>query len=85
QQVMASIAPQRDAVPVPALLSEEAHQQLFAFDQHNVGKKQHLAKLLNWALHDVLAQYENSVVFGEDVGKKGGVYGVTQHLVHAFG
>lgn len=85
KQVMASIAPQRDAVPVPALLSEEAHQQLFAFDQHNVGKKQHLAKLLNWALHDVLAQYENSVVFGEDVGKKGGVYGVTQHLVHAFG
>ncbi|WP_166839389.1 dehydrogenase E1 component subunit alpha/beta [Rheinheimera pleomorphica] len=84
-QVMASIAPQRAAVPVPLLPDVEARQQLFAFDQHNIGKKQHLAKLLNWALHDVLAQYKNTVVFGEDVGKKGGVYGVTQHLVHAFG
>lgn len=85
QQVMASIAPVREALPVPALLSAESQQQLFAFDQHNTGKKQHLAKLLNWALHDVLAQYKNTIVFGEDVGKKGGVYGVTQHLVHAFG
>ena len=84
-QVMASIAPKRAAVPVPVLPDAEARQQLFAFDQHNIGKKQHLAKLLNWALHDVLAQYNNTVVFGEDVGKKGGVYGVTQHLVHAFG
>jgi 2-oxoisovalerate dehydrogenase E1 component len=84
-QVMASIAPARQALPVPPLPAAEARQQLFAFDQHNTGKKQHLAKLLNWALHDVLAQYTNTVVFGEDVGKKGGVYGVTQHLVHAFG
>jgi 2-oxoisovalerate dehydrogenase E1 component len=84
-QVMASIAPARQALPVPPLPAAEARQQLFAFDQHNTGKKQHLAKLLNWALHDVLAQYANTVVFGEDVGKKGGVYGVTQHLVHAFG
>lgn len=84
-QVMASIAPVRQALPVPPLPAVEARQQLFAFDQHNTGKKQHLAKLLNWALHDVLAQYSNTVVFGEDVGKKGGVYGVTQHLVHAFG
>jgi len=84
-QVMASIAPQRQALPVPPLPAAETRQQLFAFDQHNTGKRQHLAKLLNWALHDVLAQYTNTVVFGEDVGKKGGVYGVTQHLVHAFG
>lgn len=84
-QVMASIAPQRQALPVPPLPAAETRQQLFAFDQHNTGKKQHLAKLLNLALHDVLAQYANTVVFGEDVGKKGGVYGVTQHLVHAFG
>ncbi|GAB59824.1 dehydrogenase E1 component subunit alpha/beta [Rheinheimera nanhaiensis] len=84
-QVMASIAPVRDAQAIPAVPNAEARQQLLAFDQHNMGKKQHLAKLLNWALHDVLAQYHNTVVFGEDVGKKGGVYGVTQHLVHAFG
>ncbi|WP_027672464.1 dehydrogenase E1 component subunit alpha/beta [Rheinheimera baltica] len=84
-QVMASIAPQRPMQPLPELPDVESRKQLFAFDQHNMGKKQHLAKLLNWALHDVLSQYCNTVVFGEDVGKKGGVYGVTQHLVHAFG
>ena len=84
-QVMASIAPTRVEQVIPAVPNAEARQQLLAFDQHNMGKKQHLAKLLNWALHDVLAQYSNTVVFGEDVGKKGGVYGVTQHLVHAFG
>ena len=84
-QVMASIAPQRPAVAQPTLPDNAVREQVFAFDQHNSGKKQHLAKLLNWALHDVLAQYHNTVVFGEDVGKKGGVYGVTQHLVHAFG
>ena len=84
-QVMASVAPVRTEVLAPVIPAQEARQQLFAFDQHNAGKKQHLAKLLNWALHDVLAQYHNTVVFGEDVGKKGGVYGVTQHLVHAFG
>ncbi|MDP5191059.1 thiamine pyrophosphate-dependent dehydrogenase E1 component subunit alpha, partial [Rheinheimera baltica] len=82
-QVMASIAPQRPMQPLPELPDVESRKQLFAFDQHNMGKKQHLAKLLNWALHDVLSQYCNTVVFGEDVGKKGGVYGVTQHLVHA--
>lgn len=85
EQVMASVAPVRTDANAPVIPAQEARQQLFAFDQHNAGKKQHLAKLLNWALHDVLAQYHNTVVFGEDVGKKGGVYGVTQHLVHAFG
>ncbi|QBL09257.1 MFS transporter [Rheinheimera sp. D18] len=85
EQVMASIAPERPYLAQPALLTTDARQKLFAFDQHNMGKKQHLAKLLNWALHDVLAQYNNTVVFGEDVAKKGGVYGVTQHLVHEFG
>ncbi len=84
-EVMAAIAPQRPQTAFPQHLSVEARQQLFAFDQHNTGKPQHFAKLMNWALHDIMAQFKNTVVFGEDVGKKGGVYGVTQHLVHAFG
>ena len=83
-QIMASIAPLKPEISQPLLPADAARQQLFAFDQHNTGKPQHLAKLLNWALHDILAQYDNALVFGEDVGKKGGVYGVTQHLVHAF-
>jgi 2-oxoisovalerate dehydrogenase E1 component len=83
--VMASIAPTYPALPTPPLPLPEVRQTLFAFDQHNLGKGQHLAKLLNWALHDLFAQYPQTLLFGEDVGKKGGVYGVSQHLVHAFG
>lgn len=84
-QVMASIAPVRPSIAEPALLNADQRQQLFAFDQHNSNKPQHMAKLMNWALHDVMAQYTNTVMCGEDIGKKGGVYGVTQHLIHAFG
>ncbi len=39
-----------------------------------------LAQSINRGLADVLAQYPESLVFGEDVGRKGGVYGVTRGL-----
>lgn len=83
--VMASIAPKRPALPLPALPDAASRAELFAFDKHNQGKAQHLAKLLNWTLHDLMAQYPQLVLCGEDIAKKGGVYNVTQHLVHAFG
>lgn len=83
--VMASIAPERPVSPAPALLSESERTALFAYDKHNLSKPQHLAKLLNWTLHDLMAQYRHIVMCGEDVAKKGGVYNVSQHLVHAFG
>src|SRR6185312_4114851 len=34
---------------------------------------------------DVLVSYPQSLVFGEDVGRKGGVYGVTRGLARRFG
>ena len=43
-------------------------------------KPRHLAQLLNWSLHDMLAKYPEMLVFGEDVAKRGGVYGVTARL-----
>ena len=44
-----------------------------------------LAQSINRALADVLAQYPESLVFGEDVGQKGGVYGVTRGLARSAG
>ena len=44
----------------------------------------HLAIVLNHALHDVLAKYPESLVFGEDVAQKGGVYTVTKGLNKVF-
>ena len=44
-----------------------------------------LAETINRTLVDVLAATPNSLVFGEDVGVKGGVYGVTRGLQKRFG
>ncbi|MDX2199379.1 MAG: thiamine pyrophosphate-dependent enzyme [Phycisphaerae bacterium] len=45
----------------------------------------HLAALINWALHDLMAKYPEMLVFGEDVAAKGGVYHVTAGLTKRFG
>ncbi|HET7358912.1 MAG TPA: thiamine pyrophosphate-dependent enzyme, partial [Rhodanobacteraceae bacterium] len=44
----------------------------------------HLAIQINQALHDVMAKYPESLLFGEDVAQKGGVYTVTRGLHKAF-
>ncbi len=46
---------------------------------------QHMARLINWALADIMAERPNVVLAGEDVGAKGGVYGVTAKLSETFG
>jgi 2-oxoisovalerate dehydrogenase E1 component len=44
-----------------------------------------LAQALNATLTDALAARPGMLVFGEDVGRKGGVYGVTRGLAQRFG
>ena len=44
-----------------------------------------LADTINRSLADALAAYPELLVFGEDVGRKGGVYGVTRGLARRFG
>ncbi len=44
-----------------------------------------VAQSINRALRDVLADYPEALVFGEDVARKGGVYGVTRGLAQMFG
>jgi 2-oxoisovalerate dehydrogenase E1 component len=44
-----------------------------------------LSQSINHALAEVLASYPEAMVFGEDVGRKGGVYGVTRGLQRSFG
>ncbi|MBS0589367.1 MAG: MFS transporter [Proteobacteria bacterium] len=44
----------------------------------------HLAIQINNALHDLMAKYPESLLFGEDVAQKGGVYTVTKGLHKAF-
>lgn len=44
-----------------------------------------LAQAINVTLAEVLAEHPETLVFGEDVGRKGGVYGVTRGLQRRFG
>ena len=44
-----------------------------------------VALAINRALHDILLHYPEALVFGEDVARKGGVYGVTRGLLKMAG
>jgi 2-oxoisovalerate dehydrogenase E1 component len=44
-----------------------------------------MSRLINWALTDLMLTYPEIVMMGEDIGRKGGVYGVTQKLHARFG
>ena len=44
----------------------------------------HLAIQINQALHELMAKYPETLLFGEDVAQKGGVYTVTRGLHKAF-
>ncbi|MDW7748831.1 thiamine pyrophosphate-dependent enzyme [Halomonas sp.] len=44
-----------------------------------------MARLINQALARLMTRYPHLVMAGEDIGRKGGVYGVTQRLQAQFG
>lgn len=44
-----------------------------------------LSRHLNLALAELMAQYPEVVLCGQDIGRKGGVYGITQGLQKRFG
>ncbi|RTE86631.1 MULTISPECIES: thiamine pyrophosphate-dependent enzyme [Gammaproteobacteria] len=84
-EVMRDLAPSHPPLESPPVAEGPARERLFGHEKHNLGKPQSLNKLMNWALHDLMYQYPKIVMMGEDIGKKGGVYGVTSRLVQSFG
>ncbi|WP_206485089.1 alpha-ketoacid dehydrogenase subunit alpha/beta [Thalassotalea sp. G2M2-11] len=86
EEVMASIAPEVTTAPTAInTISDKERMALFAHEKHNLTKKQHLAKLINWTLMDLMAEHSEIVMLGEDIARKGGVYNVTTKLVDRFG
>ncbi len=88
EQVMAPLAPRHPAaVAAAASQAAPAGQRHRAFggrlpeDQGPLS----LAQAINAALTDALAGSGSLLVFGEDVARKGGVYGVTKGLAERFG
>ncbi len=84
-QVMASLVPAATSLPAPAAVDPLRRQQLFAREQRFMEQPQHLARLLNWALADLMLEQDNIIMAGEDIGPKGGVYNVTSKLSEKFG
>lgn len=90
QDVMAPLAPYSPAkVKAEAERSDYAERRVAAFGgEAKLPEKQapkHLAIQINQALHDLFAKYPETLLFGEDVAQKGGVYTVTKGLQKAFG
>ena len=80
-------APERSAVATVAVAapSQRRRDEVFGGHPPETEGGLTLAQSVNRALADVLAQYPEALVFGEDVGAKGGVYGVTRGLAKKFG
>ena len=70
--------------PLP-LVGGEKRKKIFGKNWDKLKEPQVMAKLLNWGLRDILLQYPKTLVFGEDVAEKGGVYNVTNGLKETFG
>ena len=83
--VMASIVPPKRGPVRANTPTPEQRATLFARDGAMMEKPQHMARLLSWALADLMLAHGNIVVAGEDVGPKGGVYNVTAKLHERFG
>jgi 2-oxoisovalerate dehydrogenase E1 component len=85
EAIMASITPKITKKPALALPNEAMRVAVFANAYSQLTQKRNLCQNINFALTDLMMQYPNMLVFGEDVGKKGGVYRVTADLQARFG
>jgi 2-oxoisovalerate dehydrogenase E1 component len=87
EEIMAPLAPRapdRVAVQAARTASPEARTKAFATLPEQEGKLT-LAQAINRTLADSMALDPAMLVFGEDVARKGGVYGVTRGLLRTFG
>lgn len=85
QEVMASLIPppRRDMPFNGATPAQRA--AVFGEELKMQKEPQPMSRLINWALHDLMLDYHEIMLMGEDVGRKGGVYGITQKLAKRFG
>jgi len=91
QQIMAPIAPRRPAILAANLAARARQAQSWPRRQASGSQPAEdagpltLAQAINRTLADEMADRPGMLVFGEDVARKGGVYGVTRGLLRAFG
>ena len=90
EEVMRPLAPYTpDKVMAEAMRADfsATREQVFGGEEKlpEALPPRHLAIQINNALHDLMAKYPETLLFGEDVAQKGGVYTVSKGLHKAFG
>jgi len=90
EEIIAPLAPYSpDAVEAEARRTCDSDERIRIFGGESglpeKGQPKHMAALINLGLHDILIKYPESLLFGEDIAKKGGVYHVTTGLSAKFG
>ncbi|MBL4772432.1 MAG: MFS transporter [Alcanivoracaceae bacterium] len=89
EEIIASLAPYSPAeVNNQTLLPVDKDKRIKLFGNEkllpeNQGPK-HMAVLINKGIMDIMLKYDNSLLFGEDVAQKGGVYTITKNLYKKF-
>jgi 2-oxoisovalerate dehydrogenase E1 component len=87
-QIMAPLAPRRPTDVQLEAARVATDQQRRSFFDGKLPEEEGpltLALAINRTLGDLLVKYPELLVFGEDVGRKGGVYGVTRGLIKKAG
>ncbi|MEH6444625.1 MAG: thiamine pyrophosphate-dependent enzyme [Oceanospirillaceae bacterium] len=91
KQVMAAIIPPKRTLQTSlkgndsSTDSKAQREACFGSDVTAMQKPQHTARLLSWAISDLMMEHQNIVLAGEDIGPKGGVYNVTGKVHSRFG
>ncbi|SEO25590.1 branched-chain alpha-keto acid dehydrogenase E1 component [Gemmobacter aquatilis] len=83
--VMAALIPPKRTCKPTNGPAPEAREAAFGSDMKQMNDPQIMSRIINWALTDLMLDHREIVMMGEDVGRKGGVYGVTQKLQQRFG
>ncbi|MEM7070989.1 MAG: thiamine pyrophosphate-dependent enzyme, partial [Pseudomonadota bacterium] len=85
KQVMQSIIPKAKSVQKPKKITSQKRKQIFDSDYGLMKKPQHMARLMSWALSDLMLMHDEIILAGEDIAQKGGVYHVTAKAYQRFG
>jgi len=84
-EVAASLIPPKRVCHSPHVPAHEVRAAAFGEDLMAMDQPQIMSRIINWALTDLMLGYPEIVLMGEDIGAKGGVYGVTRKLCRRFG
>jgi 2-oxoisovalerate dehydrogenase E1 component len=84
--IMEPVSPSLTIRSTPITPKESERANVFGSDWEQLKNATHpMGKLINFALTDLMLEFPGTVVLGEDVAKKGGVYNITAKLEKRFG